>query len=254
MQPITELCGCVRLQAAGFTVVAEKLNFFRYLSHFRSVHRGAYFMQIRTTAVRKLLPESFGFMCPVHTPDGSPCGLLNHLTHRANIVAYAPAAGTHARIVQMLAAAGMAAATAGAAPPAVPEQVAVLLDGRVAGFVPQARAPALVARLRNAKMAAGRREGRAAAPALPEHAEIAYLPYERGGPFPAIVIQVDSARLARHVRHLASGQLEYVGTLEQSTLNIRCACCRVCLLRTRQHTALTACSCELWVLSVGVGG
>ena len=30
--------------------------------------------------VRKLLPESWGFLCPVHTPDGSPCGLLNHLT------------------------------------------------------------------------------------------------------------------------------------------------------------------------------
>ena len=37
----------------------------RYLSHFRSVHRGAYFAQLRTTAVRKLLPESWGFMCPV---------------------------------------------------------------------------------------------------------------------------------------------------------------------------------------------
>ena len=51
----------------------------RYISHFRSVHRGAYFAELRTTTVRKLLPESWGFMCPVHTPDGSPCGLLNHL-------------------------------------------------------------------------------------------------------------------------------------------------------------------------------
>lgn len=52
----------------------------RYLSHFRSVHRGAYFAELRTTTVRKLLPESWGFLCPVHTPDGSPCGLLNHFT------------------------------------------------------------------------------------------------------------------------------------------------------------------------------
>ena len=35
---------------------------------------------MKTTTVRKLLPESWGFMCPVHTPDGSPCGLLNHIT------------------------------------------------------------------------------------------------------------------------------------------------------------------------------
>lgn len=48
------------LQTAGFTIVAEKLNFFRYLSHFRAVHRGAFFGQMRTTAVRKLLPEAWG--------------------------------------------------------------------------------------------------------------------------------------------------------------------------------------------------
>lgn len=24
--------------------------------------------------------RSWGFLCPVHTPDGEPCGLLNHLT------------------------------------------------------------------------------------------------------------------------------------------------------------------------------
>ncbi|EFJ43848.1 hypothetical protein VOLCADRAFT_95925 [Volvox carteri f. nagariensis] len=73
-------------QSTGFTVVAEKLNFFRYLSHFRSVHRGAYFAEMRTTTVRKLLPESWGFMCPVHTPDGAPCGLLNHFTALCRIV------------------------------------------------------------------------------------------------------------------------------------------------------------------------
>ena len=32
------------------------------------------------TQVRKLLPESWGFLCCVHTPDGAPCGLLGHLT------------------------------------------------------------------------------------------------------------------------------------------------------------------------------
>lgn len=60
--------------------MADKLNFFRYLSHFRAVHRGAYFTSMRTSAVRKLLPEAWGFLCPVHTPDGTPCGLLNHMS------------------------------------------------------------------------------------------------------------------------------------------------------------------------------
>jgi DNA-directed RNA polymerase beta subunit len=34
---------------------------------------------MKTTAVRKLLPDQWGFLCPVHTPDGGPCGLLSHL-------------------------------------------------------------------------------------------------------------------------------------------------------------------------------
>ena len=54
------------------------------------MHRGAYFAQLRTTTVRKLLPESWGFLCPVHTPDGSPCGLLNHMTAACRVVAAPP--------------------------------------------------------------------------------------------------------------------------------------------------------------------
>jgi hypothetical protein len=39
------------LQVSGYTIVAEKLNIMRYLSHFRSVHRGAFFTEMKTTAV-----------------------------------------------------------------------------------------------------------------------------------------------------------------------------------------------------------
>lgn len=56
----------------------------------RSVHRGSYFTEMRTTTVRKLLPESWGFLCPVHTPDGSPCGLLNHFTAACSIITEGP--------------------------------------------------------------------------------------------------------------------------------------------------------------------
>lgn len=44
-------------QRAGFTVVAERLNFLRFISHFHAVHRGTAFAGLRTTSVRKLLPE-----------------------------------------------------------------------------------------------------------------------------------------------------------------------------------------------------
>ena len=67
------------MQNNGYSIIAERLNNMRFWSHLRSVHRGAYFVEMKTTTVRKLLPEVWGFLCPVHTPDGGLCGLLNHL-------------------------------------------------------------------------------------------------------------------------------------------------------------------------------
>lgn len=32
-------------QVSGFTIIAEKLNFYRYISHFRCIHRGAFFVR-----------------------------------------------------------------------------------------------------------------------------------------------------------------------------------------------------------------
>ena len=59
------------LQDSGLCVVGDKLNFVRYLSHFRCIHRGSAFAQMRTTTVR---------------PDGEPCGLMNHMTAVCEIV------------------------------------------------------------------------------------------------------------------------------------------------------------------------
>jgi DNA-directed RNA polymerase I subunit RPA2 len=74
------------MQVSGFTVVADKINFMRFTTHFRSVHRGAFFTTMKTTTVRKLLPENWGFLCPVHTPDGGPCGLLNHVANYCSVI------------------------------------------------------------------------------------------------------------------------------------------------------------------------
>lgn len=68
------------MQNSGLVIMAENINRLRYMSHFRAVHRGSFFTTMRTTEARQLLPDAWGFICPVHTPDGSPCGLLNHLT------------------------------------------------------------------------------------------------------------------------------------------------------------------------------
>lgn len=140
-------------QMAGFTVIAEKLNFHRYLAHFRAVHRGAYFMEIRTTTVRKLRPEAFGFMCPVHTPDGAPCGLLNHFASTCNVVCH-PVSADDVQVLKNLIVSYGVLPVELKAPLRLPEYIPVQIDGQLVGFVASARAPALVQRLREVKAAA----------------------------------------------------------------------------------------------------
>ena len=56
------------MQDKGMTIMAENINRMRYMSHFRAIHRGSFFQEMRTTEVRALLPDAWGFICPVHTP------------------------------------------------------------------------------------------------------------------------------------------------------------------------------------------
>ncbi|OQS54993.1 acr-2 [Ecytonucleospora hepatopenaei] len=74
------------LQTSGFTIIAERINYWRFASHFESVSRGSFFSTLKITTIRKLRPEGFGFFCPVNTPDGSPCGLLTHLTKNCELI------------------------------------------------------------------------------------------------------------------------------------------------------------------------
>ena len=73
------------MQNKGLTIMAENINRMRYMSHFKAIHRGSFFQEMRTTEVRALLPDAWGFVCPVHTPDGAPCGLLNHLAMSVHV-------------------------------------------------------------------------------------------------------------------------------------------------------------------------
>jgi DNA-directed RNA polymerase I subunit RPA2 len=179
--------------------------------------------------VRKLLPESFGFMCPVHTPDGSPCGLLNHLTHRCNVVAKNVPEGSTGAVLKLLASSGLVPASTCGAVPRLPQFVSVHLDGCVVGYLAAERAPEVVMMLRQAKAEALKAEGRGlgvstAGSAVPYHTELCYLPFERRGPYPGLIIQTQQARVARPLRQVESRAIEFIGSLEQLTMHIRCEC------------------------------
>lgn len=206
-------------QAAGFTIVAEKLNYYRYLAHFRCVHRGSFFAELKTTAVRKLLPEAWGFLCPVHTPDGSPCGLLNHFSHQCIITT--KGAETE-DLLGELATMGMIEA---AAERMVDGRtyVCVQLNGRVVGWLKPKEAAEVAKSLRSRKTRGDI--------FIPLEMEIGLVMPSTGGQYPGLYLFSTPARMIRPVRifdrvdpvkGLVNPRIDLVGSFEQVYMDIAC--------------------------------
>lgn len=194
-------------QTSGFTVMAEKINFSRFLSHFRMIHRGSFFAQLKTTTVRKLLPESWGFLCPVHTPDGSPCGLLNHLAHECKIMTDDLDVS---RIREVVARLGMD--SIGSA--SIDESVVVQLDGKVLGYCSPISASKIARTIRYLKVEGDEK--------VPLELEVGYVPKSNGGIYPGIYMFSQAARMVRPVQYIALDKQDYVGPFEQQFMSIAC--------------------------------
>ncbi|KAG9296178.1 hypothetical protein G9A89_014770 [Geosiphon pyriformis] len=198
-------------QSSGYTIVAEKLNFYRYISHFRCVHRGSFFAELKTTSVRKLLPEAWGFICPVHTPDGSPCGLLNHLSCSCKIIT----SDLNMESIQsLLAPLGLLEPEFSGRDSRERKILHVLLNGRIIGVCSAVVAQRLATTLRLWKVLGEK--------GIPMQLEIAYVPPSNGGLFPGLYLFTSMARMMRPVKYLANGKTDLIGTFEQVYMNIAC--------------------------------
>ena len=168
---IVSSTGLDLMQVSGYTIVAERLNFLRYCAHFRSVHRGQFFMEMKTTSVRKLLPDQWGFLCPVHTPDGGPCGLLSHLALKCKVLADGDPLTTASKetsLDDLLISLGVSPVCAKGesgkgGSTSVHMFLPVCVDGRVAGGIPARLMKSVAARLRRMKV-----EGRKSVPSTLE--------------------------------------------------------------------------------------
>ncbi|KAL6327625.1 hypothetical protein AAG906_022046 [Vitis piasezkii] len=198
-------------QRAGMTVQAERLNFLRFLSHFRAVHRGASFAGLRTTSVRKLLPEAWGFLCPVHTPDGEPCGLLNHMASTCRKctsfwLSYLYSESHHIlipgntrdffkirmSILSVLIGIGMTPALPKLVQAGPPEVLSVILDGRVVGSIPSSEVETAVNHLRRLKVSV--------ISVIPDDLEVGYIPLSMGGAYPGLYLFTSPSRFVRPVK------------------------------------------------------
>ncbi|CAG8735846.1 14203_t:CDS:2, partial [Racocetra fulgida] len=214
------------MQATGYTIVAEKLNFYRYISHFRCVHRGSFFTQMKTTTVRKLLPESHlillvelihlnqligqaGFICPVHTPDGEPCGLLNHLSHTCRIITTKP---NVEMIPTILAEMGIINRLTTGTRDTKKSFLCMQLDGKILGWCETGHAQSIVNKLRLLKFE----------DEISIDLEIGYVPPSNGGQYPGIYLFSEQSRMMRPVRYLVNNEIDMVGSFEQVYMNIAC--------------------------------
>ncbi|KAK8887183.1 DNA-directed RNA polymerase I subunit RPA2 [Tritrichomonas musculus] len=182
-------------QVDGLSIIAERINYMRYLAHFRSVHRGAFFTTMKTTAVRKLLPESWGFMCPVHTPDGGLCGLLTHLARMCKVVCCTERGAQES--IEILSANGMV-------PFYINNGCPCVIDGEIVGYVSENLSEYCVSELKKARTSG----------VIAETTEIVSLPAKFGFTR-SIYVFTNQQRMMRPVMNNKTQTLEYIGPLEQ---------------------------------------
>ena len=182
------------MQVGGYSVNAEKLNYWRYLSHFRAVHRGQFFTTMKTTAVRKLLPESWGFVCPVHTPDGSPCGLLNHLSRSCRLLTHNSTTPIE-DLLKSLFSIGMYDISSNTSKV---DDLPVILDGVHVGKIPKVEAEKFIQTIRYLKVSKN--------PSFDQHLEIIAITDFSDLLWPHVNLTTTTARFVRPVYYLPPAQ------------------------------------------------
>jgi DNA-directed RNA polymerase I subunit RPA2 len=140
-----------------------------------------------------------GFICPVHTPDGTPCGLLNHLARGCHVATRPSKA---APIESLLNTLGVIGSESG--------EWSVWVEGRVVGWVSASRAKKAANALRVLKAQEG------------WDVEVCLLEAEEGlrGQWPGLFVFVGAGRLLRRVMHLPTRRTLQIGTLEQVHLHV----------------------------------
>lgn len=203
-------------QQVGYSIGAERLNNMRYISHFRSVHRGQFFQTMKTTQPRKLLPESWGFLCPVHTPDGGPCGLLLHLSQGCEIISSLHEMNKIS-FESSLASLGMTPISTDLHEHIGNDSYPVIHDGILIGYVNDNIVKSFVDSLRKCKIYGMKN--------IPIDMEIGFIPKTTESlsfQFPGVFLFNCLARMVRKVKNLVYNKEEYIGPIEQMYIDVAC--------------------------------
>uniref|UniRef100_A0A183BY38 DNA-directed RNA polymerase n=1 Tax=Globodera pallida TaxID=36090 RepID=A0A183BY38_GLOPA len=158
------------------------------------------------------LMQTSGFS--VHTPDGSPCGLLNHLTASAGVTTHI---SDTTQLKQTLSSLGLIPHSALTYHPQE-SLYPVVFEGDFVGFVPRKRAAFIERQLRAMKVASHDER----VPTMTELTLIKQSPDPESiqTQYPGLYIYSGLGRLMRPVRNLLFNQIEQIGIFEQVYLSV----------------------------------
>ena len=143
----------------------------------------------------------------MHTPDGAPCGLLNHLTLDCNVIS---SKADLSNVVDTLNNNGLISLEE----ESIPNYTCythVLLDGKVIGFVADDQVVEFVKNLRRLKL---KEE-------MPSILEIGYVPKSnKATQYSAVYLMTTPCRMMRPVINLDTKEEEFIGIFEQVYLEI----------------------------------
>lgn len=155
-------------------------------------------------------------MCPVHTPDGTPCGLLNHLAASCQVVCENKS--TFKNLSKLLSESGVISLEEyrSFVNDSEANYYRVMLDSHWFGWVSESKMAKVVETLRSAKIS-GHYD-------VSPYTEIAFVPRASKKTirtvYPGLYIFTNPARFVRPVRNLAHNCKEFVGTMEQVYMGI----------------------------------
>lgn len=143
----------------------------------------------------------------MHTPDGSPCGLLNHLTHKCRITT---AISDTSSIRKTLVSLGVTSPATASLPSSA--TTCIQLDGCIIGWCSPKLARVVSDTLRYWKV-----EG---THSVPLDLEIGYVPESKGGQFPGVYLFSQQARMIRPVKYLPLDKEDQIGPFEQPYMSV----------------------------------
>ncbi|GFS71022.1 DNA-directed RNA polymerase I subunit RPA2 [Nephila pilipes] len=194
------------ISSTGYTITLKRMNVFEVASQFNGISR--FSMKFYSRNMRKFYPESWGFFCPVQTPEGEKIGLYNHLASQCQIVNLL----TNSIQTSVLYQFGVLDFYDPLTYTSV-KKCPVYIDGEILGWITQKYIQNFLLKL---KLLRSKDQS-----IIPKHTEIVHICEEEPQIlFPGLYIFSTPCRFVRHVKNCNNQVNELLGCFEQLSLHI----------------------------------